>query len=175
MRIYEKYFEVQKKHPNAIIAYRLGDFYEIFGIAAKIVADKMDFTLTDRNCGTDERVLMVGFPFCMLAEVKERLSGDFEIITIEEQTKKEPPNKNLVFTIMVRPNENPCPADLMNQYAKNKIGVYFGRNKYFRAYIKQNGNTYLYDHWEWGELDKESGAYPVRMYMSLMENNTGAV
>ena len=67
MRIYEKYFEEQKKHPNAIIAYRLGDFYEIFGIAAKIVADKMDFTLTGRLCGTDERVLMVGFPFCMIA------------------------------------------------------------------------------------------------------------
>ena len=61
--IYKTYMSIQNKYPDCIIAYRLGDFYEVFGDNAKILADKLDLTLTGRDCGLESRVPMVGFPY----------------------------------------------------------------------------------------------------------------
>ena len=61
--VYQKYQDVQGKYPQAIVAMRLGDFYEVFGDNAKLLADELDLTLTGRDCGLDERVPMVGFPY----------------------------------------------------------------------------------------------------------------
>ena len=52
----------QSKYPDYIVAYRLDDFYEIFGEKAKQFARELDLTLTGRDCGLPERVPMVGFP-----------------------------------------------------------------------------------------------------------------
>lgn len=61
--VYQKYMEFQNKYPDCIIAYRLGDFYEIFGENAKLVANRLEMTLTGRDCGLPERVPMVGIPY----------------------------------------------------------------------------------------------------------------
>ena len=42
---------------------RLGDFYEVFGDNAKLLADELPLTLTGRDCGLESRVPMVGFPY----------------------------------------------------------------------------------------------------------------
>ena len=41
----------------------MGDFYEVFGENAVKIAEELDLTLTGRDCGLDERVPMVGFPY----------------------------------------------------------------------------------------------------------------
>ena len=61
--VYQKYLDVQGKYPQAIVAMRLGDFYEVFGDNAKLLADELDLTLTGRDCGLENRVPMVGFPY----------------------------------------------------------------------------------------------------------------
>ena len=61
--VYQKYLDVQSKYPQAIVAMRLGDFYEVFGDNAKLLADELDLTLTGRDCGLESRVPMVGFPY----------------------------------------------------------------------------------------------------------------
>jgi len=61
--IYQKYLDIQKQYPNSVVAYRLGDFYEVFGENAKIIASELDLTLTGRDCGLYERVPMIGFPY----------------------------------------------------------------------------------------------------------------
>ena len=61
--LYQQYIELQKKYPDCIVAYRLGDFYEIFGDNAVTVANALDLTLTGRDCGLESRVPMVGFPY----------------------------------------------------------------------------------------------------------------
>ena len=52
--MYRKYLDVQEKYPQAVIAMRLGDFYEVFGKNAEMLADE---------CGLESRVPMVGFPY----------------------------------------------------------------------------------------------------------------
>ena len=55
--------DAMEKYPDYVIAYRLGDFYEIFGDNAKLVSNHLDLTLTGRDCGLEERIPMVGFPY----------------------------------------------------------------------------------------------------------------
>jgi hypothetical protein len=60
---YQEYLSYKKKYCYDIIAFRLGDFYEILGKDAVEIADKLDLTLTSRDCGLEERVPMIGFPY----------------------------------------------------------------------------------------------------------------
>ena len=61
--LYQRYLDVEKQYPHAVVAYRLGDFYEIFGDDAVLIAKELELTLTGRDCGLVERVPMVGFPY----------------------------------------------------------------------------------------------------------------
>lgn len=61
--VYRKYLDVQDRYPQAIIAMRLGDFYEVFGKNAEVLANELPLTLTSRDCGLESRVPMVGFPY----------------------------------------------------------------------------------------------------------------
>ena len=61
--MYQKYLDVQEKYPHAVVAMRLGDFYEVFGKNAEVLANELPLTLTGRDCGLESRVPMVGFPY----------------------------------------------------------------------------------------------------------------
>ena len=61
--VYRKYLEVQNRYPQAVIAMCLGDFYEVFGKNAEVLANELPLTLTGRDCGLESRVPMVGFPY----------------------------------------------------------------------------------------------------------------
>ena len=61
--LYQQYIELQNKYPDCIVAYRLGDFYEIFGDNAVTASNALGLTLTGRDCGLESRVPMVGFPY----------------------------------------------------------------------------------------------------------------
>lgn len=61
--VYRKYLDVQDRYPQAVIAMRLGDFYEVFGKNAEVLANEIPLTLTGRDCGLESRVSMVGFPY----------------------------------------------------------------------------------------------------------------
>lgn len=60
--VYEEYLKIQERYPEFVIAYRLGDFYEIFGEDAKKISDDLDMTLTGRDFGLESRIPMIGIP-----------------------------------------------------------------------------------------------------------------
>ena len=61
--VWQKYADIQEKYPHAVVAMRLGDFYEVFGDKAKTIAEELNLTLTSRDCGLESRVPMIGFPY----------------------------------------------------------------------------------------------------------------
>lgn len=61
--LYEQYREIENAYPDHVVAYRIGDFYEVLGDYAKPLADALDLTLTGRDCGLEKRVPMIGFPY----------------------------------------------------------------------------------------------------------------
>ena len=48
---YRRYLQVQRDNPDSIVAYRMGDFYEIMGEKAEQAANILGLTLTCRNVG----------------------------------------------------------------------------------------------------------------------------
>ena len=62
-QFYKDYQLYQSEHPTAVVALRLGDFYEIFGAYAIVVSTEIGLTLTSRDVGLSRRVEMVGFPY----------------------------------------------------------------------------------------------------------------
>ena len=61
--VYTEYKTLKEKYSDYVIAYRLGDFYEILGKDAVTIASELDLTLTGRDCGLTYRIPMVGFPY----------------------------------------------------------------------------------------------------------------
>lgn len=91
--VYQKYLDVQGKYPQAIVAMRLGDFYEVFGDNAELLADELDLTLTGRDCGLESRVPMVGFPYhASDAYLKKILGNGHAVALIENDGIRELPS-----------------------------------------------------------------------------------
>ena len=61
--VYVEYKDLKEKYSDYVVAYRLGDFYEILGKDAVTIASELDLTLTGRECGLPYRIPMVGFPY----------------------------------------------------------------------------------------------------------------
>ncbi|MDE6966664.1 MAG: hypothetical protein K2O94_06775, partial [Clostridiales bacterium] len=61
--LYEKYITYVNRHPDSVIAMRVGDFYEVFGKRAVALADELSLTLTSLDLGLEQRIPMIGFPY----------------------------------------------------------------------------------------------------------------
>ncbi len=83
--MYERYLSVQEMKPQAVVVQRLGDFYEIMGENAKIVAQELDLTLTGRSVGVEERVPMCGFPYHASDKYLEKILENHSVVVIEDE------------------------------------------------------------------------------------------
>lgn len=81
--MYEKYMNIQNKNPKAVICYRLGDFYEVFGDFAIKVAEKLNLTLTSRDFGLKERVAMVGFPYHIQDKYFKLINEHYDLVVVD--------------------------------------------------------------------------------------------
>ncbi len=58
-----QYLQLKSQHPDCILFFRLGDFYETFDTDAEIVAEVCDVALTSRPVGSNQRVPLAGVPY----------------------------------------------------------------------------------------------------------------
>ena len=61
--VWQRYVKLEQNYPDHIAVMRVGDFYEVFGENACILAKELPLTLTGRDVGLSERVPMIGFPY----------------------------------------------------------------------------------------------------------------
>ena len=80
---FEKYQALQQQNPAYVIAYRLGDFYEILGDKAVAIAREIDLTLTSRDCGLQERVPMIGFPYHASENYFSKIAKTHDLLVVE--------------------------------------------------------------------------------------------
>ncbi|MDP4813549.1 MAG: DNA mismatch repair protein MutS, partial [Saprospiraceae bacterium] len=90
-----QYFKVKARHPDAILLFRVGDFYETFGDDAIKTASVLGIVLTNRNNGGSE-VPLAGFPFHSLDVYLPRLVKGGYRVAICEQLEKPDPQKKIV-------------------------------------------------------------------------------
>ena len=92
----QQYMEIKEQHPDEILFFRLGDFYEMFFEDAKLASRELELTLTGKNCGLEERAPMCGVPFHSADTYIARLVEKGYRVAICEQTEDPASAKGLV-------------------------------------------------------------------------------
>src|SRR5437588_11657383 len=68
-----QYLEVKQRHPDCLVSFRVGDFYELFFDDAVTAARAVDLTLTTRDKGKEDPVPMAGVPHHAVRQYLARL------------------------------------------------------------------------------------------------------
>lgn len=92
----QHYLKMKEENPDAILFYRLGDFYEMFFDDAKLVSQELDLVLTGRSAGVEEKVPMCGVPFHAANSYISRLVKKGYKVAICEQLEEPSNAKGLV-------------------------------------------------------------------------------
>jgi DNA mismatch repair protein MutS len=87
-----QYLELKSQHPDCILFFRLGDFYETFDDDAKTVAEVCDVVLTSRPVGNNQRVPLAGVPYHSVEGYIAKLVQAGYKVAVAEQVS-EPGNK----------------------------------------------------------------------------------
>ena len=98
----KQYLEIKAQNPDALLFFRLGDFYELFFDDAKLVSKELDLTLTGKICGMDERAPMCGVPFHAYESYAARLVDKGYKVAICEQLEDPATAKGLVKRGIIR-------------------------------------------------------------------------
>jgi DNA mismatch repair protein MutS len=69
----QQYLQIKRQHPDAIVFFRLGDFYETFDHDAEVASRELDIVLTSRNVAKGVRVPMAGIPYHAVENYLARL------------------------------------------------------------------------------------------------------
>lgn len=91
-----QYYGVKEKHPNTILLFRMGDFYETFDSDARLVAPILGLTLTKRANGKAASVALAGFPHHSLDSYLPKLIRAGHRVAICEQVEDASATKSIV-------------------------------------------------------------------------------
>lgn len=98
----KQYLDIKAQNPDALLFFRLGDFYELFFDDAKLVSKELDLTLTGKICGMEERAPMCGVPFHSYESYAARLVEKGYKVAICEQLEDPATTKGLVKRGIIR-------------------------------------------------------------------------
>src|SRR6059036_3472879 len=97
----QQYREIKARHPDTILFFRMGDFYEMFEDDAQLAARELGLTLTSRNNGGASEVPLAGVPVKAATEYLRRLIGLGHRVAICEQVEDPKLAKGLVRRAVV--------------------------------------------------------------------------
>lgn len=121
-----QYLQIKAQYPDAIVLFRLGDFYETFDDDAKTVAQVCDIVLTSRPIGHNERAPLAGVPYHAVETYIAKLIGaGHKIVIVDQMT--DTPIKGLVpreVTRIVTPGTVTEPG-LLDDRRNNYLGALF--------------------------------------------------
>lgn len=98
----QQYIDCKENYPDAIVFYRIGDFYEMFFEDAYIASRELEIALTGKDAGYKERVPMCGIPFHAYAGYAEKLISRGYKVAIVEQVEDPSQAKGLVKRDVVK-------------------------------------------------------------------------
>ncbi len=98
----QQYLEIKQANKEAIVFFRLGDFYEMFFEDAQLASKELELTLTGKDCGLSERAPMCGVPFHAVDTYIARLIAKGYKVAICEQLTDPADSKGLVERAVTR-------------------------------------------------------------------------
>lgn len=132
-----QYLDIKRQHPDAIVFFRLGDFYETFDEDAKITSRELDIVLTSRPVSKGVRVPMAGIPHHACENYLSRLIEKGYHVAICEQVADEPED-GLVPREVVRvvtPGTVVEPSLLQQQHNNYLATTFYQENRAGVAYV----------------------------------------
>ena len=91
-----QYLDSKKEYPDALLFYRIGDFYEMFFDDALTASKELDLVLTGKDCGLEERAPMCGVPYHAADSYVSKLVSKGYKVAIGEQVEDPKKAKGLV-------------------------------------------------------------------------------
>lgn len=98
----QQYLAIKDEYQDAILMFRLGDFYEMFFDDALLASRELELTLTGRNCGLEEKAPMCGVPHHAVDSYIARLVKNGHKVAICEQMEDPAEAKGIVERDIVR-------------------------------------------------------------------------
>lgn len=98
----QQYIECKENYPDAIVFFRIGDFYEMFFEDAYTASRELEIALTGKDAGYKERVPMCGIPFHAYSGYAEKLISKGYKVAIVEQVEDPSQAKGLVKRDVVK-------------------------------------------------------------------------
>ncbi len=125
----QQYLQIKEQNKDAILFFRLGDFYEMFFDDAKLVSKELELTLTGRDCGQKERAPMCGVPFHSYESYVARLVARGYKVAICEQTEDPALAKGLVKRDIIRvlTPGTVIEGSMLDESRNNYLAVVFGK------------------------------------------------
>ncbi|MBO0331464.1 DNA mismatch repair protein MutS [[Muricauda] lutisoli] len=152
----QQYNAIKVKHPDALLLFRVGDFYETFGEDAVKAAKILGIILTHRNNGGDKTEL-AGFPHHSLNTYLPKLVKAGQRVAICDQLEDPKQTKSIVkrgVTELVTPGVA-LNDDILNAKSNNFLcAVHFGRNKLGISFLDISTGEYLTSEGSVEQLDK---------------------
>ena len=133
MTMMEQYRQIKAQHPDAIVFFRLGDFYEMFGEDAEVASRVLDITLTSRDAGKDGRVPMCGVPYHAVDGYLATLVAAGFKVAVCEQVEDPRTTRGLVKREVIRvvtPGTIVAPGSLEERANNFLVAVTRGRTGY---------------------------------------------
>ncbi|MEQ5792512.1 DNA mismatch repair protein MutS [Muricauda sp. NFXS6] len=152
----QQYNTIKVKHPDALLLFRVGDFYETFGEDAVKAAKILGIILTHRNNGGDKTEL-AGFPHHSLNTYLPKLVKAGQRVAICDQLEDPKQTKSIVkrgVTELVTPGVA-LNDDILNAKSNNFLcAVHFGRNKLGVSFLDISTGEYLTSQGSVEQVDK---------------------
>ncbi|MBI5968328.1 MAG: DNA mismatch repair protein MutS [Deltaproteobacteria bacterium] len=98
----KQYLEVKRKYPDAILFYRMGDFYEMFFEDAKLASEILEITLTSRDKSKEDSVPLCGVPYHAASSYIQKLVDRGYKVAICEQMEDASKAKGIVKREVIR-------------------------------------------------------------------------
>jgi len=129
----QQYWKLKNQHPDLLMFYRMGDFYELFYEDAKKAAALLDITLTARGQSAGQAIPMAGIPFHSAEGYLARLVKFGESVAICEQIGDPATSKGPVERQVVRIITPGTISDeaLLDERRDNLVGAVLGDEKLF--------------------------------------------
>ncbi len=153
----KQYFELKEKHPDAVMLFRCGDFYETYSEDAITAANILGITLTKRANGQAKHVEMAGFPFHALDTYLPKLIRAGKRVAICDQLEDPKLTKKLVkrgITELVTPGV--AINDNVLSYKENNFlaAVHFGKSLCGVAFLDISTGEFLTAEGPFDYIDK---------------------
>ena len=111
----QQYLSIKEQYKDAILFFRLGDFYEMFFEDAILASRELEITLTGKECGQEERAPMCGVPFHAVDSYVSKLIEKGYKVAICEQLEDPKVTKGMVKRDVIRKNLHVIPIFLHKQ------------------------------------------------------------